>query len=135
MGRKAYGSRQETAGLPKYHTIFGPGFFVVKTMKRRSGQLELSLKKAPYYAGSRRKRKIALYGLVVYDNAKPFARMGRKASGSRQEIAGLPKYHTYIRSRLFYCQNDEEEVGAVRSASLLKASRIMPVRISDGKRH
>jgi hypothetical protein len=28
MGRKAYGSRLETAGLPKYHTIFGPGFSV-----------------------------------------------------------------------------------------------------------
>jgi len=26
MGRKAYGSRQETAGLPKYHRMFGPGF-------------------------------------------------------------------------------------------------------------
>jgi hypothetical protein len=28
VGRKAYRVLKETAGLPKYHEIFGPGFFI-----------------------------------------------------------------------------------------------------------
>jgi hypothetical protein len=35
MGRKTYRFSPETAGLPKYHRIFGPGFFVVEIRKRR----------------------------------------------------------------------------------------------------
>jgi len=35
MGRKAYRVLSKTAGLPKCHTIFGPGFFVGKIRKGR----------------------------------------------------------------------------------------------------
>jgi hypothetical protein len=33
VGRKAYRVSRKTAGLPKYHEIFGPGFFIYTSFK------------------------------------------------------------------------------------------------------